>query len=118
MHQKELRVEVYSGAKDALHKSDGSGLDGIGKKVILPSSFTGGDRYMHQQFLDSIALYQRFSHPHIFLTMTCNPNWPEIQENLNKGETALDQPDLVLHVFKLKKQQLIRDLGSEIIVGN
>ena len=72
---------------------------------------------MHQQFLDSIALYQRFSHPHIFLTMMCNPNWPEIQENLNEGETALDQPDLVLRVFKLKKQQLIRDLGSEMIFG-
>ena len=72
---------------------------------------------MHQQFLDSIALYQRFGHPHIFLTMTCNPNWPEIQENLNKGETALDQSDLVSRVFKLKKQQLIRDLGSEMIFG-
>ena len=41
-HQKEMRAEVYSGAKDAM-KSDGS-LGGVGKKVVLPSSFTGGDR--------------------------------------------------------------------------
>ena len=114
-HQKEMRAEVYSGAKDAM-KTDGN-LGGIGKKVILPSSFMGGDRYMHQQFLDSIALYQRFAHPHLFITMTCNPNWPEIQEQLKPGQTALDQPDLVSRVFNLKKRQLIRDLGSEMIFG-
>ena len=49
--------------------------------------------------------------------MTCNPNWNEIQENLKDGETPLDRPDLVAHVFKLKKQQLIRDLVIEMIFG-
>ena len=117
LHQKEMRAEVYSGAKDAMKKTDGNGLRDVGKRVILPSSFTGGDRYMHQQYLDSIALYQRFGHPHLFITMTCNPNWREIVDNLKPGETALDQPDLVSRVFKLKKQQLIRDLGSELIFG-
>ena len=113
-HQKELRAEVYSGAKDAM-KSDR--LGNVGKRVVLPSSFLGGDRYMHQQYLDSIALYQRFGHPHLFITMTCNPNWPEIQNNLKLEETALDQPDLVSRVFNQKKRDLIRDLGSEMIFG-
>ena len=49
--------------------------------------------------------------------MTCNPNWPEIQKQLNPGETALDRPDLVARVFKLKKQQLIKDLENEMIFG-
>ena len=49
--------------------------------------------------------------------MTCNPSWPEIQENLKHGETPLDRPDLVACGFKLKKQQLIRDLGIEMIFG-
>ena len=117
-HQKELRAEVYSGAKDAMKKSDGEALKNVGKKVvILPSSFTSGSRYMHQQYLDSIALYQRFAHPHLFITMTFNPLWPEIQERLRPGETALDRPDLVARVFKLKKQQLIKDITSENIFG-
>ena len=117
-HQKEMRAEVYSGAKDAMAKSDGDeSLKNVGKRVILPSSFIGGDRYMHQEYLDSIGLYQRYGHPHGFATMTCNPNWREIQENLKDGETALDRPDLVARVFKLKKQQLIRDLGIEMIFG-
>ena len=72
---------------------------------------------MHQEYLDSIGLYQQYGHPHGFATMTCNANWHEIKENLKDGETALDRPDLVAHVFKLKKQQLIRDLSIEMILG-
>ena len=99
-HQKDLRAEVYSGAKDAM-KSDR--LGNVGKRVVLPSSFLGGDRYMHQQYLDSIGLFQRFGHPHLFITMTCNPNWPEIQDNLKMEETALDQPALVSRVFNRRR---------------
>ena len=80
-----------------------AGLEGVGKRVILPSSFLGGERYMHQQSLDSIALYQTFGHPHLFITMTTNPNWAEIQKHLKPGETALDRPELVTHVFNAKK---------------
>ena len=43
--------------------------------------------------------------------MTCNSSWHEIQENLK------DRPDLVACVFTLKKQQLIRDYGIEMIFG-
>ena len=71
-NQKEMCAEVYSGAKDAMRKSDGDGgLKNVGKRVILPSSLIGGDRYMHQEYLDSIGLYQCYGHPHGFATMTC-----------------------------------------------
>ena len=77
---KEMHAQVYSGAKDAMKKSDGDGdLRKVGKIVLLPSPFIGGDRYMHQEYLDSIGLYQCYGHPHGFATMTCNPNWHEIQ---------------------------------------
>ena len=117
-NQKEMCAETYSCAKDIMRKSDGDGgLQNVGKRVILPSSFIGRDRYMHQEYLDSIGLYQCHGHPHGFATMTCNSNWHEIQENLKDGENPLDRPDLVACVFKLKKQQLIRDLGIEMLFG-
>ena len=72
---------------------------------------------MHQQYLDSIALYQRFGHAHYFITMTTNPNWTEIPENLVNGESSPDGLDLVSRVFKPKKQQLIKYLASEMIFG-
>ena len=49
--------------------------------------------------------------------MTYNPNCHEVQANLKGGETPLDRPDLVAGVFKLNKQQQIRDLGIEMIFG-
>ena len=73
--------------------------------VILPSTFISGDRYMHQNYQDAISLIQRFGKPHLFVTMTTNPDWDEIQQQLKEGETALDRPDIVARVFKLKKQQ-------------
>ena len=80
LHPKELCAEVYNGAKDAMKSN--AGLSNVGKRVILPSSFTGGERYMHQQSLDSIALYQTFGNPYLFITMTTRPDWPEIIAHL------------------------------------
>jgi hypothetical protein len=45
--------------------------------------------------------------PDIFVTMTCNPNWPDIQKNLFPGQTASDRPDLVARVFDLKKDAMV-----------
>ncbi|GJT62834.1 putative reverse transcriptase domain-containing protein [Tanacetum coccineum] len=44
--------------------------------------------------------------PDIFHTMTCNPNWPEIQTELLPGQAALDRPDLVSRVFRAKLEDL------------
>lgn len=116
-NQSQIRADVYSGFKDAATKDDGKDINKIGKKVILPSSFISGDRYMHQQYQDAIGLLQRFGKPHLFITMTTNPDWREIQENLRDGETPLDRPDIVGRVFKLKKDQLIRDIEKEMVFG-
>ncbi|KAL7543673.1 hypothetical protein ACHAWF_007441 [Thalassiosira exigua] len=42
--------------------------------------------------------------------MTTNPDWPEIKQHLKPGQAALDPPDLVALVFKMKKQALIKDV--------
>ena len=115
-NQRKLRAEVYNGFVDAT-KADDQDVKKIGKKVILPSTFVSGDRYMHQNYQDAISLIQRFGKPHLFVTMTTNPDWDEIQEQLKPRETALDRPDIVARVFKLKKQQLIRDIEKEMIFG-
>ena len=43
--------------------------------------------------------------PDYFITMTCNPHWPEIQEHLREGQSAQDRLDIVARVFKQKKVQ-------------
>ena len=49
--------------------------------------------------------------------MTCNPNWPEIKNELKEGQTPQDRPDLVARVFKLKKDQLMQDLKTGHALG-
>jgi hypothetical protein len=52
--------------------------------------------------MDDMALVRKYRKPDIFLTMTCNPNWRVITDNLLQGQTAQDRPDLVLRVLKAK----------------
>ncbi|XP_043476309.1 uncharacterized protein LOC122507578 [Leptopilina heterotoma] len=50
---------------------------------------------MMQQYQDSMAIVARHGRPDLFITMTCNPNWKEIQENLFLHQTAADRPDII-----------------------
>ena len=70
------------------------------------------------KFQDGMAIVREYHQPDFFITMTCNPNWPEIQGLLRKGQTAQDRPDIVARVFKQKKDQLMQDLKSGHILGN
>ncbi|POM64849.1 Helitron helicase-like protein [Phytophthora palmivora] len=66
----------------------------IGRRLILPPSFTGGPRYMYQRFQDAMAIVRELGAHNIFITMMCNPKWVEIQENIRPGQTASDRPDV------------------------
>ena len=46
-----------------------------------------------------MTICRKFGKPDLFLTMTCNPHWKEITENLNENENAIDRPDIVTRVF-------------------
>ena len=83
----------------------------------MASSFLGSPRYYHGKFQDSLAIVRYYHKPDLFITMTCNPKWPEITDNLNPGQSAQDRPDLVARVFKLKKDQLIKDITQGCIFG-
>ena len=64
-----------------------------------------------------MAIVRHYHKPDLFITMTCNPNWPEIQDHLRPGETVKNRPDLVARVFQLKKNQFIDDLITGKIYG-
>lgn len=43
---------------------------------ILQSTYIGEYRYMRQIIHDIIAISDKVWYAHLFLTMTCNPQWP------------------------------------------
>lgn len=78
--QKKIRAELYNHLEDYISSNDHIEASKIGKKLILPSSFIGGPRNKHQQYQDAMGLVRKYGKPDLFITMTCNPNWIEIQK--------------------------------------
>jgi hypothetical protein len=83
-----LRAEAYSGLIDYIIVNDDDQVDAskVGKRVILPSTFGAGPRSMHQKYQDSMAIVRQFGKPDYFITVTCNPNWPEIKDAMKDVE--------------------------------
>ncbi|XP_044596977.1 uncharacterized protein LOC123273602 [Cotesia glomerata] len=118
-NQKKLRAESYQGLVDHLQSrnSDGNTGTNIGKIIILPSSFTGSPRNMVQHYQDAMSMVRKFGKPDLFITMTCNPKWREITENLLPGQNASDRPDLVARVFNIEKNVLIDMIVKQHLFG-
>jgi hypothetical protein len=127
LHQKDLKADTYQGLHDAV--ATDLAPDQHGHRFILPSSYAGSPRHMYQLFQDSMAICRFCRKPDIFLTMTANPNWPEILDALlkyevikrnNRGgnddhsgpamQTASDRPDIVARVFHKKKDALLAEI--------
>jgi hypothetical protein len=71
-HQKIIRADLYQGIMDTLVAGEARASE-VGKRIVLPRTFLGGDRDVQAKFLDAMALVQRFGKPDYFITMTCNP---------------------------------------------
>ncbi|XP_052622519.1 uncharacterized protein LOC128127849 [Lactuca sativa] len=112
-----LRCESYENLRN--QKAQGTtDISNVGQRVILPSSFTGGARYMLQNYLDAMSLCKWFGYPYFFITFTCNPKWPEIKRFLK--DTSLqpeDRPDILCRLFKIKLDAFIKDLRENQIFG-
>ncbi|KAL5537409.1 hypothetical protein UlMin_045836 [Ulmus minor] len=64
-----------------------------------------------------MALVQVFGKPDIFLTITCNPNWSEIKEELEPYEEPQNKPDLVARIFRAKLEELKNEIFKKQIFG-
>jgi hypothetical protein len=101
MNQAKLRSDLYQNIADHMMQADVDG-NKIGRQVILPASHIGSPRDMHSRFQDAMACVRKYGKPHLFITMTCNPTWKEIEDELLPGQKVEDRPDLVARVFQLK----------------
>ena len=71
--QKALRADCYRDLQDAILDGDGDPRN-VGHRVILPSTFTGGPRYMHEHQQDAMTYVRKYGHPDLFITTTTNLN--------------------------------------------
>ena len=114
-NQDKLRVELYSGLQDAMAQNEagkGSEVERIGQMIVLPASFTGSPRYMYKHYLDALAICREFRKFDLFITITCNPKWDSVRENLLPGQKPHDRPDIMNRIFNEVVKSLIGDLKN------
>jgi hypothetical protein len=116
-NQKNIRADFLTCVEEAVGRGDTVG-GSVGSRVVVPSSFTGGRRYMFNNCQDAMALCKKFGYPDLFLTITCNPKWDEIQRHLSKSRNyASFRPDICCRVFQLKLKQMMNDFKKGQIFG-
>ena len=82
-NQEKLRIELYNGLKDAVMRGDTTPAS-VGKRLILPLSFTGSPSYMIENYQDAMAICRWAGYPNLFITFTCNAKWLEIELFLSR----------------------------------
>ena len=76
--------------------------DAASFNAALPSSFVGSRAHRAEHVLDALALAKRYGRPTGMLTLTTNPEWPEIREMLSPGQTATTMPQITIRVFRAR----------------
>ncbi|XP_076948892.1 uncharacterized protein LOC143621318 [Bidens hawaiensis] len=115
--QSELRSDTYESLRN-LKTAGNSDASTSGQRVILPSSFTGGSRYTMQNYLDAMCLCRWYGYPDFFLTITCNPGWPEVKRFLKDTNlNSEDGPDILCRIFKMKLDSMIKLLKDKALFG-
>jgi hypothetical protein len=72
---------------------------------------------MKQMLQDGLALIRHKGKPTLFITMTCNPKWPEIVREIPQGQHAYDRPDICSRVFQMKVDDLIDNVLKKDCFG-
>ncbi|GFT92961.1 helitron_like_N domain-containing protein [Trichonephila clavipes] len=113
-----MRAENYIHLQDAIRNDADLDPDNLGQMVILPSSFVNSARYLREYTQDAFTYVRNYGRPDLFITMTCNPAWPEITRELIPGQNSADRHDLTARVFKVKVQKLVALLTKGKIFGD
>jgi hypothetical protein len=126
-NQDTIRAENYQGLFDYVELRRAAQQDDqeqqeqmpvrVGTKVILPSTHIGSVRYQREKYNDAMAIVATNGVPDLFLTFTSNPKWPEIAAATPPHNQSLYRPDIEARVFKLKLDELIKDINERHIFG-
>lgn len=82
----------------------------LGRVFFANKQWKGSRRHMQQAYADASTIFAKIGKPHIFLTWTGNPNWPEIKGLLKPGQTFNHLPMHVTRVFWAKFEELMKDI--------
>lgn len=108
--QTDLRTILPAELKQAIQNNAPQGQT-IGKIFFAGKKWQGSRNHMKQCYADAQAIFNKVGRPHLFLTWTGNPNWPEIKR-LTEGTNLSwhHLPQHVTRIFWAKFEELKKDL--------
>ena len=94
-------------------------------RILLPSKVPGSYAYQRTFFHDALHLTTVHGNPHLFITMTANPHWPEIVALANANHAygaakPADRLDCVARAFvhRLKKLKRLLKTRNALFDGH
>lgn len=103
--------------RDPRNTGDKTNVVRAGRMFILLPTYVGGDQYVRQNMHNFIAISNNVNYPDAFLTMTCKPRRPKINNVLLPGQAVTDHPDLTARVFWIKLHALMAFVINERVFG-
>lgn len=97
---------------DEMEGAETVGVDGRIKKTYLSDSHHGSRRHVLGLSRNALRIVAEYGKPTFFLTVTCNPRWSEILDNIAEGQTAFNRPGVTIDVFKCKLAALLHNLRA------
>ncbi|GBP93561.1 hypothetical protein EVAR_90127_1 [Eumeta japonica] len=77
----------------------------------------GSPRYLHEKTQDAMTYVRNYGRPDLFVTFTCNPEWPEIKAELLPDQRSFDRHDIISRVFHLKMKKFLNLFVKDEIFG-
>jgi hypothetical protein len=115
--QSQFRASRYCTLMDQIRTDGVQNMHMMGAPVLLPASFTGSPRWYHALYHDALALPAAFHLPDLFVTVTFNPEWPELARLMPVNGSVHDHPDVVARVFWIRFSRIIQDIVDNGVFG-
>lgn len=115
--QSHFRASRFCTLMDQLRSDSDRNLHKVGSPVLLPAHFTGSPRWYHALYHDALALPAATHLPDLFVTVTFNPEWPELARLMPAHSSVHDHPDVVARVFWLRFCRIMKDILVHNIFG-
>jgi hypothetical protein len=109
---RERSVELTDQEQENRHAAGYTNPDVPKKESYLPGSAHGSPRHIAALARSALALVSEWGCHHVFLTLTCNPRWPEILSQLHDGQTAFDCQDVTTDVFKSRQNLMKKNIRN------
>ena len=96
-------------------------LENIGKASKLTDSYAGTEKWHNKLYQKTMCIVREFGKPSIFITITCNPSWPEIKKlqalDPKNALASKHRPDIVSRVFAAKIKKIEKEIYQDGIFG-